>query len=52
VAIVGGLAALGTLKGTSTVSSKKLRQIIVALVLTPAAAFLLSFGIGWLLLSL
>jgi len=51
-AIVGGIAGAGLFKGASTVSARRLRQIGITLVITPIVVALLSFGIGWLLLSL
>ncbi len=51
-AIVGAVAGAGLVKGTATVSKRKLGHIGVAWVLTPGVACVLSFVIGWLLLGL
>jgi len=51
-AIVGAVAGAGLVRGASTVSSKKLGRIGVAWVLTPIIGFVLSIGIGWVLLGL
>lgn len=51
-AIVGAVAGAGLVKGASTVSGKKLRNIGIAWVLTPVIGCLLSLGIGWVLLGL
>jgi len=51
-AIVGAIVGVGLFKGASAVSARKLGQIGIMLVATPAAVALLSFGLGWLLLAL
>ena len=49
--IVGAVVGAGLVKGTAAVSNKKLGHIVLAWILTPAVACILSFAIGWLLLG-
>ncbi len=51
-AIVAGVAGMGFFKGTLTVEKGQLNKVALALVVTPAAVFLLSFAIGGGLLAL
>lgn len=48
VAIVGGVAGVGLVKGTAAVSKRKLGEIVVAWILTPSSAAVLTFVIGLL----
>lgn len=50
-AIVGAVIGAGLVKGTAAVSTKKLRHIVLAWILTPIVACALSFAIGWILLG-
>lgn len=49
-AIVGGVAGVGLVKGTASVSKRKLGEIVLAWVLTPTVAAILTFGMGWIVL--
>lgn len=52
LAIVSAIAGAGLVKGASTVSRRKLGQIVTAWILTPILCSLLTFAIGWLLLRI
>lgn len=47
-AIVGAIVGVGLVKGTTTVSKRKLGQISIAWILTPTVAAAMSFFLGWL----
>ena len=51
-ALIGAIAGAGLVKGAETVNKEKLGHIGIVWVFTPGVTLLLSFAIGWLLLSL
>lgn len=50
-AIVGGVIGVGLVKGATTVSKRKIGQISLAWVLTPAITSVISFVVSWVLLG-
>lgn len=50
-AIVGGVAGVGMVKGTSAVSKGKIGKIVLTWILTPTIAALLAFGLSWIIMG-
>lgn len=51
-AIVGGVIGAGLVKGTATVSKSKVRNIVIAWVLTPTVTAGLTFALGWVMYAI
>ncbi|MBS3815200.1 MAG: inorganic phosphate transporter, partial [Hadesarchaea archaeon] len=51
-AIVGGVAGAGLVKGIAAVSKDKIRNIVIAWILTPTVAAGLTFGLGMLVIGM